>query len=311
MLIVIPEVMDTAAVESLKERFKVHYEPTLVDDRPAMLKAMADATGIIVKERTQVNRELLAATPQLRVVGRLGVGLDNIDQVACKERNIAVFPATGANARSVAEYVICTALMLMKPYAYVSTAEVAAGKWPQKKANRGRELEGKTMGILAMGAIGQTVARMAGALGLRVLAWAPTKASDDPVFSECGAKSVSLEELLAQSDIVTVHTPLTNETRGLISRERIAAMKPGAVLINTARGGIVDDSALIEALRSGQLGGAAIDVFTPEPLPAGSVYENPPPTLILTPHIAGGTVESTERRGTVVAQKVSAYLTQK
>jgi (S)-sulfolactate dehydrogenase len=309
MLIVIPEVMDAAAVESLKKQFTVHFEPTLVDDRPRMLKVMADATGIIVKERTQVDRELLAATPQLRVVGRLGVGLDNIDQPACKERNIAVFPATGANARSVAEYVICTALMLMRPNAYVSTAEVAAGSWPQKKANRGGELDGKTLGIVAMGAIGQTVARMARCLGLHVLAWAPSKSPDDPMFRELGVKRVELDELLAASDIVSLHVPLTKETRGLLGRERIMSMKKGARLINTARGGIVDDAALIEALKSGHLGGAAIDVFDPEPLPAGSVYENPPPTLLLTPHVAGGTIESTERRGTVVAERVSAYLT--
>jgi (S)-sulfolactate dehydrogenase len=308
MRIVIPEVMDAGAVEWLKARHEVHYDPALVDQRPKMLATMADADAIIVKERTQVDEALLAATPRLRVVGRLGVGLDNIDLPACRKRNIAVFPATGANARSVAEYVICTSLMLMRPAAYTNSARVASGEWPQKEARGGRELEGKTMGMVAMGATAQAVARIAGCMGMRLLGYDPLRPADDPVFAELGVKRVSLEELLAQSDIVTLHVPLTQETRGLMNRERISLMKKGAILINSARGGIVDAAALIEALREGRLGAAANDVYEQEPLPAGSVYKDRPATLLLTPHIAGGTVESTERRGTLVAERVAAYL---
>lgn len=308
MRIVIPEVMDAGAVDWLKERFEVLYEPTLVDDRPRMLDLLADADAIIVKERTQVDQALLAAGRKLRVVGRLGVGLDNIDLPACKERDIAVYPAVGANARSVAEYVICTALMLLRPGAYVCTAQVAAGEWPQKHVRSGREMDAKVLGIAGLGAIGQALARLAGALGMRVIAWAPTKADDDVVFADVGATPVSLETLLAQSDILSLHIPLTKETRGLMSRERLAAMKKGAILINTARGAVVDNAALVEALKSGRLGGAAVDVYEAEPLKAGSVFAGNVPNLLLTPHIAGGTVESTERRGTVVAEKVAATL---
>jgi (S)-sulfolactate dehydrogenase len=306
MQILIPEVMDAGAVDWLKQRFDVHYDPELFEERPRMLEALSGATGVIVKDRTQVNTELLASAAQLRVVGRLGVGLDNIDLPACKARNIAVFPATGANARSVAEYVICTALMLMRPYAYVGTAAVAAGEWPQKKARGGRELDGKTFGVVGLGEVGRRVAAMASGLGMRVLVWAPTKTAQSS--ENVGARAVEMRELLAQSDIVTIHIPLTAETRGLLGRDEIAVMKKGAMLINTARAGIVDDAALVEAIRNRELGGAAIDVFEPEPLGAGSIFADPPPNLILTPHIAGGTVESTERRGTVVAERVAAYL---
>lgn len=308
MKIVIPEVMDAGAVDWISQRFNVLYDQTLIDRRPEMLEAMADAIGIIVKDRAQVNRDLLVHAKQLRVVGRLGVGLDNIDLPACKERGIAVFPATGANARSVAEYVICTTLMLLRPGAYVSTAKVAAGQWPQKQVRSGRELDGKTIGIIGLGAVGQTLARLAGCLGMRVIAY--DVIVNDKLFCELGVEQVDMERLFAESDIVTVHVPLTPETRGLLNSRRISAMKKGALLINTARGGIVDDVALLDALKNGRLGGAAVDVFEKEPLPAGSVFADPVPNLILTPHIAGGTVESTERRGSVVAQKVAEYLTE-
>jgi (S)-sulfolactate dehydrogenase len=308
MRIVIPEVMDAGAVDWLKARFEVLYEPTLVDERARMLDALAEADAIIVKDRTQVDAALLAVARKLRAVGRLGVGLDNIDLPACTARDVAVYPASGANARSVAEYVICAALMLMRPGAYTSTAQVAAGEWPQKHVRGGRELDGKTLGIVGLGATGQLAARLAQGLGMRVMAWAPTKAADDPVFAEVHASPVDMGTLLREADVVSLHVPLTKETRGLFGRERIRAMKKGAVLINTARGAVVDGAALVEALSNGHLGGAAVDVYDSEPLPAGSVFAKPLPNLLLTPHIAGGTIESIERRGTVVARKVAAHL---
>ncbi len=310
MRIVIPEVMDTAAVEWLKARYDVNYEPTLVEQRQKMLDAMADADAIIVKNMTRVDEALLAAARKLRIVGRLGVGLDNIDLEACKKRDVAVCPATGANARSVAEYVICTALMLMRPGLYTSSAEVAAGGWPHKQLRSGREIDGKTFGIVAMGATGQAVARIAGCLGMRLVGYDPVRSPDDTAFRDLGVTPVNLTDLLMESDIVTLHVPLLKETRGLIGRTQIGTMKKGAVLINASRGGVVDDAALLEALRDGRLGGAAVDVYEQEPLPAGTIYENRPANLLLTPHVAGATIESTERRGTLVAQRVAAYLEQ-
>jgi (S)-sulfolactate dehydrogenase len=308
MRIVITEVMDDDAVAWLRERFDVVYEPTLVDERVKLLDAIANADALIVKSRTQVDEALLSRAPRLQAVGRLGSGLDNIDLPACQQRNVAVYPASGINARSVAEYVICTALMLLRKGAYVCTAEVAAGRWPQARVRNGREADGKTMGIVGLGAIGQLVARLAGCMGMRVIAWAPTKSANDRIFSELNVERVSMETLLSQSDVVSLSIPLAPETRGLFSRERINAMKKDAILINTARGGIVDDAALIDALRNGHLGGAAVDVYDPEPLPPGSIYADAVPNLILTPHIAGGTIESTERRGTIVARRVADHL---
>lgn len=308
MRIVISEVMDDDAVAWLRERFDVVYEPTLVDQRAKLLEAVASADAIIVKSRIRVDQALLASAPRLRAVGRLGSGLDNIDLPACKQRDIAVYPASGVNARSVAEYVVCTALMLLRAGAYLCTSEVAAGGWPQARVRNGHEVDGKTMGIVGLGAIGQLVARLSSCMGMRVIAWAPTKAADDKVFSELNVLSVSMDTVLSQSDVVSLSIPLTPDTRGLFSRQRINAMKKGAILINTARGGIVDDAALVDALKSGHLGGAAVDVYDPEPLPAGSVYSEPVPNLLLTPHIAGGTVESTERRGTIVARRVADHL---
>lgn len=306
--IVITEVMDEDAVAWLREGYDVLYEPMLVDDRPRLMDVVAETDGLIVKSRTRVDAALLACAPRLRAVGRLGSGLDNIDLEACRQRGIAVYPASGVNARSVAEYVICTALMLLCPGAYLCTAQVAAGAWPQDAVRTGREMDGKTMGLVGLGAIGQLVARLASCMGMRVLAWAPTKAADDPVFEAVGACPVSMDALLAESDVVSLHVPLLPETRGLFGRDRVRAMKKGAILINTARGAMVDNAALVDALKSGWLGGAAVDVYDPEPLPAGSVFQGEVPNLLLTPHIAGSTVESIERRGTIVARRVADHL---
>jgi (S)-sulfolactate dehydrogenase len=310
MRIVVPELMDAAAVFWLKARCDVHYEPTLVDERAKTLQLVAEADALIVKNRTQVDEALLAAAKKLRVVGRLGAGLDNIDVDACRKRGIAVYPAAGANARSVAEYVICTALMLLRPGLYTSSAQVAAGEWPAQQVRNGHELDGRTLGIVAMGATGQAVARLAGCLGMELLGYDPLKPPDDPAFRELNVTCTDLDELLARSDIVSLHVPLVKETRGLIGRAQIASMKKGALLINASRGGIVDDAALLEALREGRLGGAAVDVYEQEPLPAGTLYADRPANLLLTPHVAGATIESTERRGIFIAEKVVACLEQ-
>jgi len=291
--------MDEAAVASLRGRFEVAYSPSLGAERAALLDAVGEADALIVRNRTKVDRELLQRAGRVRVVGRLGVGLDNIDVEACKARGIAVFPATGANALSVAEYVICSAMLLLRG-AYLSSAAVAAGAWPREPLSSGRELGAKTLGIVGFGLIGRTVGRLAGGLGMHLCAF-------DPAQPPQGVRSLGLDALLAESDVVTLHMPLTAETRNLVGRERIALMKPGAILINTARGGVVDEAALARALIDGRLGGAALDVFENEPLPAGSPLAGAP-NLLLTPHIAGLTRESNERVSAMVAERVSAAL---
>jgi len=304
--IVISESMDAPAVAQLVREFDVDYRPSLVDDPQALGKALATADAWIVRNRTQVRGELLAAAGRLRVVGRLGVGLDNIDLEACRSRNIRVFPAVGANAESVAEYVVAVAMVLLRG-AYFSTAAVAAGRWPRAMLSQGHEIAGKTLGLVGFGSIGQVTAAKAKALGLRVVAFDPGVSADDPAWSRHGVERVDLDALLAGSDVVSLHVPLVAATRGLLDAGRLARMKKGSVLVNTARGGIVDEAALAKALQEGHLGGAALDVFDDEPLGAGGPLGDAP-NLILTPHIAGVTAESNERVSGIVARLVAEAL---
>jgi (S)-sulfolactate dehydrogenase len=298
--------MDRSAVELMAAQHATLYDPELVDRRDALKSLIADADALIVRNRTQVNAELLAAVARLKVVGRLGVGLDNIDVAACESRGVLVIPATGANALAVAEYVIATAMLLLRG-AYGSTAEVAAGQWPRSALSSGRELGGKTLGIVGFGGIGRLTARLGRALGMRVIGFDAHLPSSDRVWSDEQVEPRTLDALLAQADVLTLHVPLVAATRNLLDTARIGAMKPGAILINTARGGVVDEAALAAALRAGRLGGAALDVFDNEPLPAGSPLAGCP-NLLLTPHIAGVTQESNERVSAMIAERVLAAL---
>jgi len=304
--IVISESMDAPAVALLAGEFDVDYRPGLVDDPAALGMALVDADAWIVRNRTQVRGEALAHAARLAVVGRLGVGLDNIDLEACRARGIRVFPATGANADSVAEYVVALSMLLLRG-AYLSTAAVAAGRWPRAMLSQGHEIAGKTLGLVGFGNIGQVTAAKAKALGLRVIAFDPGIGADDPAWARLGVERRELDPLLEESDIVSLHVPLVEATRGLLGAARLGRMKRGAILVNTARGGIVDEAALARALHEGHLGGAALDVFVEEPLPAGGPLADAP-NLILTPHIAGVTAESNERVSGIVAKLVGDEL---
>jgi (S)-sulfolactate dehydrogenase len=302
MRILISEFMDDPAVALLRARHDVLYDPKLVDDAARLRAEAATADVLIVRNRTQVRGDLLAALGRCRVIGRLGVGLDNIDVPACEARGMKVIPATGANALSVAEYVVGTAMLLLRG-AYQSSAAVAAGQWPRPALSNGREVAGKTLGLIGFGSIGQLTARLAMGLGMKVVAFDAMMDREHPAFAESGVACAGLDELVLGADVISLHVPLVDSTRGLFNATRIAAMKRGAVLINTARGGIVDEVALAAALRSGQLGGAAIDVFSQEPLPASPHFEGCP-NVVLTPHIAGVTSESNERVSELIAAKV-------
>jgi (S)-sulfolactate dehydrogenase len=304
--IVISEFMDRPAVDQLTSRFDVHYDKDLVD-RPAELAAqLRDADALIVRNRTQVDAALLSAAPKLRVVGRLGVGLDNLDVDACATRGIAVIPATGANAQAVAEYVIAAAMLLLRG-AYFATADVAAGRWPRAALSGGRELAGRTLGLIGFGGIGRLTGRLARVLGMQTIASDPQLPTSSPAWTEDATRARTLDELLREADVVSLHVPLAAATRNLMNAQRLATMKPDALLINTSRGGVVDEAALAHALREGRLGGAALDVFEREPLPAASPLTGCP-RLLLTPHIAGVTRDSNERVSSLIASKVSAAL---
>jgi (S)-sulfolactate dehydrogenase len=304
--IVIAEFMDERAFVQLRAAHEVMYDPALVDDAPRLLAEAAGADALIVRNRTQVRAALLAALVRCKVVGRLGVGLDNIDVAGCEARGMQVIPATGANALSVAEYVIASAMLLLRG-TYRSTDAVLAGQWPRNALSNGREVGGKTLGLVGFGAIGQLTAKLAQGVGMNVIAFDPMLAAGHAVFAQTGVRCATLAELTASADVISLHVPLAESTRNLFDAARIGAMKPGAVLINSARGGVVDEAALAAALKAGQLGGAAIDVFDTEPVPAASVFAGCP-NLLLTPHIAGLSVESNERVSFMIARNVQQVL---
>lgn len=303
--IVVSEFMDEAALEAARLKFDVLYAPHLVDEHEHLLAAVQDAKALIVRNRTQVRGALLEAGQNLKVVGRLGVGLDNINMEACKERGIKVCPATGANDISVAEYVITSAMALLRG-AYHSTDEVVAGSWPRGKL-MGREISGKVLGLVGFGAIARETATRAKALGMTVLGYDPFLDASDTRWQ--GAHKVDIDQLLISSDVVSLHVPLTEETTNLIDATALRKMKSDAILINAARGGVVEEEALAAAMKAGHIGGAALDVFEAEPVTAeyGSLFAGVQ-NIILTPHIAGVTQESNVRVSQVTVENVMAVL---
>jgi (S)-sulfolactate dehydrogenase len=306
MRVVITEFMDATAVDALARSHTVLYDPALVERPGELAASVKNADALVVRNRTRVDAPLIAAARVLRVVGRLGVGLDNIDVDACRTRGIEVIAATGANARAVAEYVIATALLLLRG-AYASTAEVAAGAWPRAALSGGREIEGKTLGIVGFGDIGRLTGRLGRALGMHAIAFDPQLPEGSPVWKDEATEPHPLRDVIARADVLTLHVPLAPSTRNLIDAAALASMKRGAVLVNTSRGGVVDEQALAVALRDNALAGAALDVYAQEPLRAGSPLAGCP-NLILTPHIAGVTFESNVRVSSMIAERVAAAL---
>ncbi|MFN3278960.1 MAG: hydroxyacid dehydrogenase [Paracoccus hibiscisoli] len=306
--IVITEFMDEAAVQRIAASHDTLYAPDLVDRRADLLAQVATTDVLIVRNRTRVDTDLLAAAPRLQAVGRLGVGLDNIDIEGCQARGITVWPATGANDLAVAEYVITTAMMLLRG-AYAATDRVIAGDWPRQDLI-GTEASALTLGLMGYGAIARQVARRAQAMGMRVTAHDPHLPAADPAWGDVAP--VSRADLLAGSDVISLHVPLTPQTRHMIDAQALATMRPGAVLINAARGGVVDEDALADALRQGQLAGAALDVFEIEPLTreAGQRFAGLS-NLILTPHIAGVTAQANIRVSSLIADRVLDHLAER
>lgn len=300
--VVVSEFMDEATLAPLRDEFTVLFDPALVEDRPRLLVEVADAAAIIVRNRTSVDEELLSAAPKLRAVGRLGVGLDNIDLGACNRRGIAVHPATGANAAAVAEYVIASILILFRG-AYRSSGRMIDGEWPRGEM-QGREVGGKRLALVGFGSIARQVARRAAALGMEVSAFDPYLPLDDPAWASVD-RVEQLEVLLAAADAVSLHVPLNEGTRHLINENSLRTLPVGAVVVNTSRGGIIDDAALAAAIRGGHIAGAALDVFEAEPLTsqAGAVFAGLG-NLILTAHIAGLTEESNRRVSELTVQNV-------
>jgi D-3-phosphoglycerate dehydrogenase len=289
----------TLAVFSAEQGWEVLTHDKLPDGLPA---ALADADALVVRSAVQVDDALMEKAPKLRVIGRAGVGVDNIDAEAATRRGIVVMNTPGANAVAVAELTIGLMLALARKLPTANNT-MHAGKW-EKKSLQGSELRGKTLGILGLGRIGLEVARRARGFGLEIIGSDPFVSA--AVARENGIVLLPVDELFAKADYLTLHVGLTPQTHGVINAKNLAMMKKGVRIINCARGELVDDAALVEALKSGHVGGAALDVFTVEP-PKDSPYvefDN----VILTPHIAGSTGEAQEAVGVQIAMQVREYL---
>ncbi len=276
--------------------FEVIFDPNMT---PEEIKAEVPAVdGMVVRSKVKVTRDIIEAGSRLKLIGRAGVGYDNIDVEAATERGIAVMNVPGANAVSVAELAFGMMLALSR-YLVEANESTKAGKW-EKKRFKGHEIMGKTLGLVGLGKVGVEVAKRAIGFGMKVVANDPRfSAEDSAPFS---VKIVSFDELLEQSDFISLHLPLTDETRRLFDRETLEKCKKGVYLINCARGGIVDEKALYDAIREGHVAGAALDVFEKEP-PADTPLRKLP-NVILTPHIGASTTEAQIRVATKVARQM-------
>jgi (S)-sulfolactate dehydrogenase len=306
MRVVVAEFMSREGLEWLSRHTSVLYDPHLGAE-PGRLRAhLPAAEALIVRNRVHVGPDLLEAAPRLRVVGRLGAGLDNLDLPALRAAGVEVVYAPGLNAGATAEFTIALALALARRL----RAEWLGGlgpDWSDRAAHTGIELGGRTFGIVGLGRVGQAVARRARALGMDLLAVQPGRDPDDPLVRELGVELVELPELMRRAHVVSLHCPLTPQTRGLIGRRELALVQPGTLLINTARGGLVDERALALALREGWLGGAALDVRETEPPPVPDPLDGVP-GLIRTPHVAGLTQEAQRLTSLHVAREVLRVL---
>ncbi len=300
MKVVIAEKMSSRATELLREpSWAVITPEQLNGNLPAALEA---ADALIVRSAVQVNSDLLQHAKKLRVIGRAGVGVDNIDLEAATRKGIAVMNTPGANAVAVAEQTLGVMLAMARHLPRANTL-MHAGKW-EKKSLQGTELRGKTLGIVGLGRVGMEVARRARAFGMDLVAHDPFVSTS--IAKEQGIRMATLDELYAAADYLTLHVGLTPQTLGMINADSIKKMKPGIRLVNLARGELIEETALVDAIKQGTVAGAALDVFNEEPL------KNSPFTgmenVLLTPHIGGSTNEAQEAVGYQIAQQVKEYL---
>lgn len=301
--ILITEDVQGAPIRQLTDRWSVALRPDAWQDSGELASLVSTARALIVRNRTQVTRELLDTASQLQIVARAGVGVDNIDIAAANERGIAVTVPLGANATSVAEHSVGLAIGLARKIVDLDAA-CRRGQWTRVP---GGELCGRTWGLLGAGATGRATGRLAAALGMRVIAYDPLIAPENPDLTAAGIHLTSLEEVASHADILSCHLPATDETRGLIDAALIKRMPPHALLVNVGRGEVLDEEALADALDAGRLGGAALDVRTSEPPSPGRLekLEN----VILTPHIGGITAESQHRILQILCTDIDAVLT--
>jgi len=299
MNILVTDGLDADALSTLRRVHEVHAEEA---DPARLLELITGADALIVRGRTKVTKEVLARAAKLKVIGRSGVGTDNIDLEAATSRKVLVVNAPTSSTTSVAELAIGHMISLYR-HLPVSDRGVREGRW-EKSGLEGRELGGKVLGLLGSGRIGAEVARRAFAFGMSALAYDPYLKPEDAV--RIGIRLVEKERLFQEADVLSIHAALTPETRSLVGRKELSLMKRTAVLINCARGEIVDEDALAEALKAGTISGAAVDVFAKEPPKHSPLLSAP--NVVFTPHLGASTREAQARAGAIIAEQVLTAL---
>ena len=302
--ILITEFINQNSFEHLNKKFDVRYDEKLFENENEITRIIKDYDGLIVRNKTQVNLNILKNALKLKFIGRLGVGLDNIDTGYCKSKNIHVQPATGMNADSVAEYVVSSSMSLIKKIPMFHNGTIK-GEWPRTTI-KSIEINQKYLGIIGFGTIGKKVAEYSSKNGLKILAY-------DPYVKEINNKQIdaklsNLNEIFEKSDIISIHLPLTDETKNIINKSSFSQMKKKPIIINTSRGGIINENDLIEAYNKNNISGFALDVFEKEPIES-EFYKKIKLGMncILTPHISGVTTESNIRVSDYIVKKITDF----
>jgi D-3-phosphoglycerate dehydrogenase len=305
MKIIISEKMSSVGISRLKMTTQVEELPDLWANKEKLINKIKQADALIVRNQTIVDRDVLAAAKKLRVIGRLGVGLDNIDVQTANQQNIKIISAQNANSISVAEYVMSAILSANRSLSRAAE-DVNLGNWNRQRFT-GNEIYGRTLGLVGTGDIGHRIAKRAIAFGMKVVGYDPYLSDLSFPFIETGIEKIPFHQLLKDSDFISIHTPLTLETTSMFGSTEFSLMKKEAILINTSRGGILDEYALLEAVESGQISGAYLDVLESEPVKADHFLLNNK-RIFITPHIAGLTMESQERISDIICGEVLRVL---
>ncbi|MEU6642414.1 phosphoglycerate dehydrogenase [Saccharomonospora sp. NPDC046836] len=299
-VVLLAEKLAPSAVSVFGDEVEVrHVDGT---DRPALLDAVREADALLVRSATKVDAEVLGAAGKLKVVARAGVGLDNVDVPTATSRGVLVVNAPTSNIVSAAEHAVALLLAVARRVP-AADQSLQGGEW-KRSAYTGVELNGKTVGVVGFGKIGQLVAQRLAAFGTQLIAYDPYTSAARA--AQLGVELVSLDELLQRADAISIHLPKTPETKGLIDADALAKTKKGVIVVNAARGGLIDEQALADAIREGQVGGAGIDVFATEPTTASPLFGLP--NVVVTPHLGASTGEAQDRAGTDVARSVQLAL---
>jgi D-3-phosphoglycerate dehydrogenase len=301
--VLIADDIATAGVERLRAVAQVDVDAEITAAQ--LLARIHGYHALVVRSRTKVDSALLAAAAQLRVVGRAGVGVDNVDVEAAAARSVIVVNSPLAATTAVAELTLALMLAVARQVP-LADAAMKQGEWPKKKL-QGAELEGKTLGLIGFGRIGREVARRAQVFGMRIVAYNITPI--DPASVAHLATLLGLQQVLAASDYISLHVPVTNATRNIIDAAALASCKPGVRIVCTARGGLIDEAALLSALESGRVAAAGLDVFATEPPGASALVRHP--HVVAMPHVGAQTAEAQERAGVDIGDEVAAALTGK